>query len=161
MSTYILNQYLLSKGYDAIYVPANEIIITNDEYNNAYPLFELTNARMKKLLIPFLETPKENQIICVTGFIGRNKMGYTTTLGRGGSDYTATILARSLSELGVDKDIKVILWKDVDGILAIDPGFVPHSSLIRYLDYDEAKHIANFGAKVLHPKCLVPHQLRY
>jgi aspartate kinase len=154
LSTYILNQYLLSKGYDSIYIPANEIIITNDEYNNAYPLFELTNARMKKLIVPFLEFPKENLIICITGFIGRNKIGYTTTLGRGGSDYTATILARSLSELGVDKDIKVILWKDVDGILAIDPDFVPHSSLIRYLDYDEAKHIANFGAKVLHPKCL-------
>jgi len=109
---------------------------------------------MMKHIAPILDKPNKNLIICITGFIGRNKIGYTTTLGRGGSDYTATILARSLSEIGIHQDIKVILWKDVDGILAIDPEFVPQSSLIRYLDYDEAKHIANFGAKVLHPKCL-------
>ncbi|MFW9930822.1 MAG: aspartate kinase [Candidatus Thorarchaeota archaeon] len=154
LSTFILNQFLLSKGYEAIYIPANEIIITNDEYTNAYPYFDLTKSRMTKLVAPILSKPNKNLIICVTGFIGRNKIGYTTTLGRGGSDYTATILARSLAEIGIDNEIKVILWKDVDGILAIDPEFVPQSSLIRYLDYDEAKHIANFGAKVLHPKCL-------
>jgi aspartate kinase len=154
LSTYILNQFLLSKGYDSIYIPANEVIITNDEYNNAYPYFDLTTSRMTKLIAPILEKPNKNLIICITGFIGRNKIGYTTTLGRGGSDYSATILARSLSEIGIHQDIRVILWKDVDGILAIDPEFVPESSLIRYLDYDEAKHIANFGAKVLHPKCL-------
>lgn len=154
LSTYILNQFLLSRGYDSIYIPANEVIITNDEYNNAYPYFDMTTSRVMKYVAPILDKPNKNFIICITGFIGRNKIGYTTTLGRGGSDYTATILARSLSEIGIHEDIKVILWKDVDGILAIDPEFVPQSSLIRYLDYDEAKHIANFGAKVLHPKCL-------
>ena len=154
LSTYILNQFLLSKGYDSIYVPANEVIITNDEYNNAYPYFDMTTSRVLKHIAPILDKPTKNLIICITGFIGRNKIGYTTTLGRGGSDYTATILARSLSDIGIHQDIKVILWKDVDGILAIDPEFVPQSSLIQYLDYDEAKHIANFGAKVLHPKCL-------
>jgi len=154
LSTYILNQFLLSKGYDSIYIPANEIIITNDEFTNAYPYFDLTSSRVMKHIAPLLDKPNKNLIICITGFIGRNKIGYTTTLGRGGSDYTATILARSLSEIGISQEIKVILWKDVDGILAIDPEFVPKSSLIRYLDYDEAKHIANFGAKVLHPKCL-------
>ncbi|TFG15834.1 MAG: aspartate kinase [Promethearchaeota archaeon] len=154
LSTFILNQFLLSKGYDSIYIPANEIIITNDEYTNAYPYFDLTTSRMRNQIAPILEKPNKNLIICITGFIGRNKIGYTTTLGRGGSDYTATILARALSQIGIHQQIKVILWKDVDGILAIDPEFVPQSSLIKYLDYDEAKHIANFGAKVLHPKCL-------
>ncbi|MFX1281448.1 MAG: aspartate kinase [Promethearchaeota archaeon] len=154
LSTYILNEYLLSNGLDSVYIPANKIIITNDEFNNAYPLYSLTNSRIKQLLIPFLENPKKDIIICLTGFIGRNKIGYITTLGRGGSDYTATILAHSLYSSGVDKDIKVILWKDVDGLLAINPNYVPDSSLIKNLDYDEAKHIANFGAKILHPKCL-------
>ncbi|MGB5913144.1 MAG: ACT domain-containing protein, partial [Promethearchaeia archaeon] len=126
----------------------------NDEFNNAYPLYNLTNARVGRLLIPLLENPKKNTIVCITGFIGRNKIGYTTTLGRGGSDYTATILAHSIYEMGSDKDIKVILWKDVDGLLSIDPNYIPQASLIRNLDYEEAKHIANFGAKVLHPKCL-------
>ena len=154
MSTYILNQYLLSKGLDSVYVPANKVIITNDEFNNAYPLYELTNLRVNNLLVPLLENPKKNIIICLTGFIGRNKIGYVTTLGRGGSDYTATILAHSLYEIGTDKNIKIILWKDVDGLLAINPRYVPGASLIRNLNYNEAKHIANFGAKILHPKCL-------
>ncbi len=154
LSTYILNQYLLSNGLDSVYIPANKIIITNDEFNNAYPLYDLTNSRIKNLLTPLLENPKKDTIICLTGFIGRNKIGYITTLGRGGSDYTSTIVAHSLFTVGNDKDIKVILWKDVDGLLAINPKYVPESSLIKNLDYGEAKHIANFGAKILHPKCL-------
>jgi aspartate kinase len=109
---------------------------------------------VRETLIPLLENPVKDAIFCVTGFIGRNKMGYITTLGRGGSDYTATILARAIYDGANDKDIKVILWKDVDGLLAIDPKYVPQASLIKNLDFEEAKEIANFGAKVLHPKCL-------
>lgn len=154
ISTYILSEYLRSKGFDSVYIPANKLIITDDNYNKAYPLYNLTNARMKNKILPLLEGSNKNFIFCITGFIGRNKMGYTTTLGRGGSDYTATILAHSLYEVGTVKDIKVILWKDVDGLLAINPKYVADASLIRNLDYREAKEIANFGAKVLHPKCL-------
>jgi aspartate kinase len=154
LSTFILNQYLLSCDLDSVYIPANKIIITNDEFNNAYPLYELTDSRIKSLIIPLIENPKKDVVMCLTGFIGRNKIGYITTLGRGGSDYTATILAHSLYSIGRDKDIKVVLWKDVDGLLAINPKYVPESSLIKKLDYDEAKHIANFGAKILHPMCL-------
>ncbi len=154
ISTYILDQYLASNKLDSVYIPANKVIITNDEFNNAYPLYDLTNSRVEKLLIPILENPKKDIIICFTGFIGRNKIGYITTLGRGGSDYSATILAHSLYNVGIDKNIKVILWKDVGGLLAINPKYVPQSSLIKNLDYTEAKHIANFGAKILHPKCL-------
>ncbi|MFW9896075.1 MAG: aspartate kinase [Candidatus Thorarchaeota archaeon] len=154
LSTYILNQYLLSRNIESIYIPANKVIITNDEFNNAYPLYELTNSRIKKLLIPLIENPNKDIVTCLTGFIARNKIGYITTLGRGGSDYTATILAHSLYSSSNDKNIKVILWKDVDGLLAINPKYAPESSLIKNLDYEEAKHIANFGAKILHPKCL-------
>ncbi len=154
ISTYILDQYLASNKIDSVYIPANKVIITNDEFNNAYPLYDLTNSRVEKYLIPILENPKKDIIICFTGFIGRNKIGYITTLGRGGSDYSATILAHSLYNVGIDKNIKVILWKDVGGLLAINPKYVPQSSLIKNLDYTEAKHIANFGAKILHPKCL-------
>jgi len=154
ISTYILSEYLRSKGFDSVYIPANKLIITNDNYNNAYPLYNLTNARMRNKILPLLEGSDKNFIFCITGFIGRNKMGYTTTLGRGGSDYTATIIAHSLYEVGKIKDIKVILWKDVDGLLAINPKYIADASLIRNIDYREAKEIANFGAKVLHPKCL-------
>lgn len=154
LSTYILNKYLQSKDFDSVFISANKIIITDDKFNNAYPHYDLTNARVKKQIIPLLENPKKDIIFCITGFIGRNKIGYITTLGRGGSDYTATIIARSIYDVGSDKDIKVILWKDVDGLLAINPDYVPESILIKNLDYKEAKQIANFGAKVLHPKCL-------
>ncbi len=154
LSTYILNQYLLSKGEEAEFISGNNLIITNDEFNNAYPLYNFTNIRVKERIIPSLENPAKDTIFCITGFIGRNKIGYITTLGRGGSDYTATIVARSLYEEGKDKDIKVILWKNIDGLLAINPKYVPQSALIKHLDYQEAKAIANFGAKVLHPKCL-------
>ena len=154
LSTYILSEYLQSRDLDAVFIPANKIIITNDNYNNAYPLYDLTNTRIRNKIIPVLETDSKDFIFCITGFIGRNKIGYITTLGRGGSDYTATILARSLFEVGSDKDIKVILWKDVDGLLAINPKYVSNASLIKNIDYVEAKEIANFGAKILHPKCL-------
>ncbi|TXT65655.1 MAG: Aspartokinase [Promethearchaeota archaeon] len=154
LSTFILNQYLLSQGFESIFISANNLIITNDEFNNAYPLYEFTNARVKRQIMPLLENPKRNVIFCVTGFIGRNKIGYITTLGRGGSDYTATILARTIHDVGSDKDIKVILWKDVDGLLTIDPKYVEGSVLIKSLNYVEAKQIASIGAKVLHPKCL-------
>ena len=154
LSTYILNEFLHSKNLDSVYIPANKVIITDDNFSNAYPLYELTNNRVKNKIIPLLENINKDFIFCITGFIGRNKIGYITTLGRGGSDYTATILAHSLYEVAQDKDIKVILWKDVDGLLAINPNYVPQSSLIKKIDYTEAKEIANFGAKVLHPKCL-------
>ncbi|MFX1259684.1 MAG: aspartate kinase [Promethearchaeota archaeon] len=154
LSTYILNAYLQSKDLDSVYIPANKIIITNDNFNNAYPLYELTKNRVKNKIIPLLENANKKFIFCITGFIGRNKIGYLTTLGRGGSDYTASILAHSLYEVGKDKEIKVILWKDVDGLLTTNPKYIPESSLIKNIDYTEAKEIANFGAKILHPKCL-------
>jgi aspartokinase/homoserine dehydrogenase 1 len=109
LSTFILHQYLLSKGLESEFIPANKVIITNDEFNNAYPFYELTNARVSRIILPLIEDPEKDINVCVTGFIGRNKIGYTTTLGRGGSDYTATILAHSLHEIGDDKNIKVIL----------------------------------------------------
>ena len=73
---------------------------------------------------------------------------------RGGSDFTATIIARALFETCSDKDLKIILWKDVDGILTANPKLVDNPLLIHNLSYDEAKEMAFFGAKILHPKCL-------
>jgi len=154
ISTYILTQFLLSKGFESVFISAKDIIITDDRFNNAYPHYDLTNNRVKKHIIPLLENPKKDTIFCITGFIGRNKIGYITTLGRGGSDYSATIIARSIYDTGSDKNIRVVLWKDVDGLLAINPKYIPESLLIKQIDYKEAKQIANFGVKVLHPKCL-------
>ena len=103
-----------------------------------------------------LDNPKDITIFCITGFIGRNKIGYITTLGRGSSDYTATILAHVIHNTCKFKDIKVILWKNVDGLLVSDPKYINNSEpqLVKILDYNEAKEMAFFGAKILHPKCL-------
>ncbi|MFW9970197.1 MAG: aspartate kinase [Candidatus Odinarchaeota archaeon] len=151
LSTYILNQFILSKGIKSKYLSGTDIIITNDTFKNAYPLYDLINKRIKERVIPPLN---RFGLLCITGFIGRNKLGSITTLGRGGSDYTATIIARVLYDAVNEKDIKVIFWKDVDGLYAIDPQFIQNSSLINKLNYNEAKQIANFGAKILHPKCI-------
>lgn len=121
-----------------------------------FPLYNFTKDRVKKNIMPLLEKEDNKIIFCITGFIGRNKMGYTTTLGRGGSDYTATILARVIHKLLESKDIKVILWKDVDGLLVSNPKYVEDVAprLVKKINYSEAKEMAFFGTQVLHPKCL-------
>ncbi|MHA1819519.1 MAG: aspartate kinase [Promethearchaeota archaeon] len=155
MSTYLLYLFVKSLGYEGKYLTGEDFIITDSNFGNCLPKWDLTVARIKKIMIPKLEKNNINYIFCCTGFIGRNKIGYTTTLGRGGSDFTATIIARALYDVCDDKDIRVVLWKDVNGILATNPKYVSNPKLIRFLNYDEAKEMAFYGAKILHPKCLV------
>lgn len=154
MSTYLLYLYMLKCGYNVQFFTGEELIITDDNYTDALPDLKYTFGRIQNKLAPLLKDSNDDTIFVVTGFIGRNKMGYTTTLGRGGSDFTATILARAIFETANDKTVRVILWKDVDGILTANPKFVKNPQLIRKLNYDEAKESAFFGAKILHPKCL-------
>lgn len=80
ISTYILNLYLKTQGYNVIFIPATKLIITDDNYKNAFPLYNFTKDRVKKNMIPLLERKDNKIIFCIMGFIGRNKMGYTTTL---------------------------------------------------------------------------------
>src|SRR5271157_1003991 len=154
MSTFMLTTFLKKKGFETQYISGEELIITNDSYTNALPLFKYTQARVAEKMKPAMLDPQVNVIFCVTGFIGRNKVGHTTTLGRGGSDFTATILAHAIFDVHASDKIKVIFWKDVDGILATDPKYVPDAHLVPRMSYDEAKELAFFGAKILHPKCL-------
>jgi aspartate kinase len=154
LSNFLLSSYLSNEKYDVISLNGEDIIITNDTFNNALPNLSHTKRRIKERLFPSLFQDNLSPIICIPGFIGRNKIGYTTTLGRGGSDFTATIIARCLYELNPELEIKVILWKDVDGILTSNPNYVSTPQLIPKLTYQEAKEMAYVGAKVLHPKCL-------
>ncbi len=155
-STYILHLYLKINGYNVVFIPSTELIITDDNFGNAFPLYKYTQNRIRKKMVPLLDNPDDITIFCITGFIGRNKIGYITTLGRGGSDYTATILAHVIYNTCQFKDIKVILWKNVDGLLVSDPKYINNCEpqLVKILDYNEAKEMAFFGAKILHPKCL-------
>jgi aspartate kinase len=122
-------------------------IVTDDQYGNAMPLMEITTYKVKKILEPIIE---EGIIPVVTGYIAYTQDSTTTTLGRGGSDYTATIL-------GVALDVDEIwIWTDVSGLMTADPKIEPLAKTIPTVSYVEAMEMAYFGAKALHPKALEP-----
>lgn len=126
---------------------ATELIVTDAYHGGAEPNMELTRERSQARLRPVLE---KGVVPVVTGFIGATSAGQLTTLGRGGSDYSATILGAAL-----DAD-EVIIWTDVDGVLTADPRLVSEAKTIPEISYREAAELAYFGAKVLHPKTLKP-----
>jgi aspartokinase/homoserine dehydrogenase 1 len=128
-------------------VEATELVVTDAFHGGAEPQMELTREKSQARLRPLLE---KGIVPIVTGFIGATAEGQLTTLGRGGSDYSATILGAAL-----EAD-EVIIWTDVDGVLTADPRLVPEARTIPVISYREAAELAYFGAKVLHPKTLNP-----
>ncbi len=128
-------------------IEATELVVTDAFHGGAEPQMELTREKSQARLRPLLE---KGIVPIVTGFIGATCEGQLTTLGRGGSDYSATILGAAL-----DAD-EVIIWTDVDGVLTADPRLVPEARTIPVISYREAAELAYFGAKVLHPKTLNP-----
>ncbi len=126
-------------------VDATELIVTDAFHGGAEPLMDRTRAKSESRLRPLLE---KNVIPVVTGFIGATEEGVLTTLGRGGSDYSATILGAALNA------DEIIIWTDVDGVLSADPRLVPDARTIPEISYREAAELAYFGARVLHPKTL-------
>lgn len=126
-------------------IDATELVVTDNCHGSADPVTGPTRERCESRLRPLLQ---RDVIPVVTGFIGATQEGALTTLGRGGSDYSATILGAAL-----DAD-EVIIWTDVDGLMTADPRLVPGVSTINEISYREAAELAHFGAKVLHPKTL-------
>lgn len=134
-------------GLRAEPVDGTELIVTDAFHGAAGPLMEITRQRSQARLKPLLD---QGIVPVVTGFIGASQQGVLTTLGRGGSDYSATILGAAL-----DAD-DVVIWTDVDGVLTADPRLVPEARTIPEISYREAAELAYFGAKVLHPKTIRP-----
>jgi len=128
-------------------IAATELIVTDAFHGGAEPQMDLTRGKSQSRLRPLLE---KGIVPVVTGFLGATKEGQLTTLGRGGSDYSATILGAAI---GADE---VIIWTDVDGVLTADPRLVAEARTIPVISYREAAELAYFGAKVLHPKTLNP-----
>lgn len=126
---------------------ARELICTDDGFTSADVLFPETESRMRQSLLPALS---DGQIVVVPGFIGRNADGRTTTLGRGASDYTASLIAAALNA------DEIWNWTDVDGVSAIDPRIVPEAPVIPALSYEEMAALAAHGGKVLHPDTVKP-----
>ncbi len=147
MSSTLVAAILRSRGLKAEAVDATELIVTNDNFGNASPLFEETNAKARERLSGLR---RHNVVPVVTGFRGATSEGLCTTLGRGGSDYSATILAAAL-----DAD-EVWIWTDVDGVMTADPRLVPEARILPEISYREAIELSFFGAKVLHPKTIQP-----
>lgn len=147
MTAPLLAAVLRQQGLDAEAVDAREIVVTDDTFGSANPILDETCPRARERLLPLLE---EGKVPVITGFIAATRDGITTTLGRGGSDYSAAILGACL-----DAD-EVQIWTDVNGILTADPRIVPDARTLPELSYVEAAELAYFGAKVLHPKTILP-----
>lgn len=137
----------IAGGRRAEYVDALQVIATDAAYGNAAPELSATAGMARGRLLPLV---KRGVIPVVPGFIGRAPDGSLTTLGRGGTDLTATLLARSLGAK------VIVFWKDVPGIMTADPRLVPDARVIPQLHHREAAEVAHYGAKVLHPRALIP-----
>jgi aspartokinase/homoserine dehydrogenase 1 len=147
LSARLLASALSELGLKSEAVEATELIVTDNEHGRAEPLMSQTRERACLRLLPMI---KAGVVPVVTGFIGATLEGTLTTLGRGGSDYSATILGAALQAS------EVIIWTDVDGVLTADPRLVSDARTLREISYNEAAELAYFGAKVLHPKTLRP-----
>jgi len=164
LSTFLVSKYLTSNGYKSNHIFSDKIIRTDDNFGRALPLLEETEVLVKEKLYPLLKSDL-NDIVCVSGYYGSTKDNKISTLGRGGSDLSAAILAYALRNQFL---CKIIYWKDVKGFLNADPKVAKKTSLIRNISYKEAKELAFFGAKILHPLCLdvnekgnIPSEVKY
>ena len=147
LSARLLASALRELGLNSVAVEATELIVTDNHSGQAEPLMAETRQRATARLAPLLA---EGSVPVVTGFIGATVDGKLTTLGRGGSDYSATILGAALDAK------EIIIWTDVDGVLTADPRLVSEARTLQEISYNEAAELAYFGAKVLHPKTLRP-----
>jgi bifunctional aspartokinase / homoserine dehydrogenase 1 len=147
LSALLVAAFLNSEGARAAAVNAAEVIVTDSVFGNASPVMELTREKARKHLLPKLKT---GVIPVVTGFNGATADGRPTTLGRGGSDFSASILASALDAA------ELWIWTDVDGIMTADPRLVPNAAVLGEVTYAEAAELAYAGAKVLHPRTLAP-----
>ena len=146
--TPIISYSLLDKGLDSVYLTGQEAgILTDSKFGHARPLLDTTKIRVKYHIDPLL---KENKIPVITGFIGADQNGNITTLGRSGSDYTATIIA-----VCIEAD-EVWLWTDVNGLMTADPLIVKEAKVLKEVSFAEAIELSLFGAKYMHPRALEP-----
>src|SRR5882724_8997336 len=147
ISAWALAGYLQQLGSHAEFVRAENVIVTDSNFGNAAPDIEATREKCKQSLLPLLE---RGIVPVVSGYSGANSQGRSTTLGRGGSDYSATIIGAAA---GADE---VWIWTDVDGVLTADPRICPDAATLPEISFEEAIELAYYGAKVIHPKAAYP-----
>ncbi len=152
ISTHILTQLMKERGINALRFDIREVLRTDAHYGSAEPHVGKIAQLAEQKLIPLCQ----DHVVITQGFIGSDDEGTTTTLGRGGSDYSAALIAEAVKAQGLE------IWTDVPGIYTTDPRVAPKATPIAEISFSEASEMANFGAKILHPSTLLPalrHQI--
>jgi aspartate kinase len=147
LSSVLFAYSMMMRALPGEHVDSEEVVITDSRFGEASPLMDETRAAASRVLLPLVE---RHLIPVMGGFIGRTRDGATTTLGRGGSDYSAAIIGAAVGA----REIQI--WTDVDGMMTCDPRLIPGARVIERISYVEAAELAWFGAKVLHPKTIAP-----
>lgn len=145
LSAYLISEFFISEGLDARYKDTRELIKTNSTFGKAVVDFSVTNTNIHY----FFQSTKSS-ITIVPGFISSSFNGDTTTLGRGGSDYTAAIIANAVHAEALE------IWTDVNGMYTANPKLVKQAKTIKHISYEEAMELSHFGAKVLYPPTIQP-----
>ncbi len=147
LSTKIFSAYVIAQDLPAVYLDARTIMVTSDDHGRAIPNVKELASRSKREILPLIQKGKW---VITQGFIGATADGVTTTLGRGGSDYTASLIGAAI---GADE---IQIWTDVDGMMTVDPRLISEAKPIASVSFQEASELAYFGAKVLHPLTIKP-----
>jgi len=147
LSSHIVARALRHAGMDTVHLDSRCYLVTDERFNQALPNYTLTYPRLAAAIPQLLSAGK---VAVMGGFIGATEQGVTTTLGRGGSDFSASIIGAGI---GAEE---IQIWTDVDGMLTCDPTILPGSRRVKVISFDEAAELAYFGAKVLHPSTLLP-----
>jgi aspartate kinase len=147
LSSRIIAATFKERGIAAVHMDAREIIVTDSQFQKAIPIDSAIEKRAAERLRPLTTAGK---VPVMGGFIGANEAGITTTLGRGGSDFTAALVGGAMSASAIE------IWTDVDGIMTSDPRVCPDALRVKVISFEEAAELAYFGAKVLHPATILP-----
>ena len=147
LSSKLVSAAFHAGGIDTAWVDAKQCIITDAAHTRATPLWEETNQHVESVLLPLLQA---GRVPVLGGFVGSTRDGIPTTLGRGGSDFSAAIVGAALGAQRIE------IWTDVDGVMTTDPDLCADARLIEKMSFNEAAELAYFGAKVLHPATLLP-----
>lgn len=149
LSAVIVAAYL-NQQHPAVFVDARDFLVTDDQFTHAAVDFRRTNAAARRRFAPLMRSRRRQPVPVVTGFIGATADGQTTTIGRNGSDYTASIVGAALNASIIE------IWTDVDGVLSADPRVVPSAFVLPAMTYEEAMELSYFGAKVVHSATMAP-----
>jgi len=147
LSSRIVAAAFRERGIDAAHVDARDIIVTDSQYQKAVPIDAAIEKRAHEKLLPLTAAGK---VPVMGGFIASNEAGITTTLGRGGSDFTGALIGGAMNAEAIE------IWTDVDGIMTTDPRVCPDALRVKVISFEEAAELAYFGAKVLHPATILP-----